>query len=77
MISNVVLPSETCTVLGVIDPDATAASTVTGDWCSLIDFGAVIAYGCLPDSPMTNKEVSFYSVTPLTSGVNTIPMQVE
>ena len=43
MISNVVLPSETCTVLGVIDPDATAASTVTGDWCSLIDFGAVIA----------------------------------
>lgn len=36
-------PSELAAVVGVIDPDALAASTVTTGWVSMRDFGAVLA----------------------------------
>lgn len=37
------LPSEQAAVLGVIDPDATAAGTVTSDWCSMAQFESIMA----------------------------------
>lgn len=42
MNSNI-LPSDRVRVMGVIDPDATAASTVTTGYVSLADFGSVMA----------------------------------
>mgnify|MGYP003606928320 CR=1 FL=1 len=36
-------PSDAVAVVGAIDPDATAASTVTTGWVSMADWGAVLA----------------------------------
>ena len=36
-------PSEVCAVLGTIDPDAYAASTVTSDWCNAGLFKKIMA----------------------------------
>ncbi|MFQ5629667.1 MAG: hypothetical protein ACE5I1_12960, partial [bacterium] len=36
-------PSEFAAVLGVIDPDATAAGTVTSDWCSMEKYRKMMA----------------------------------
>lgn len=42
MNSNI-LPSDRVRVMGVIDPDVTAAGTVTTGWVSMADFGSVMA----------------------------------
>lgn len=37
------LPSEMAAVLGTIDPDAYAVSTVTSDWCDVGEFQQILA----------------------------------
>ena len=38
-----ILPSDKVALMGVIDPDVTAASTVTTDWVSMSDFANAMA----------------------------------
>jgi hypothetical protein len=54
------MPSEAAAILGVVDPDATAASTVTSDWCDMGKFKkamAIILAGALGSSATLNAKI--------------------